>query len=156
MNQFRITKYDPSLRDDQGAFVVPDWTSHSDIGDTFGGRVLTEQQYARVESAYVATAIAILRDARVTSLMARGVEGHAPIKDGTVIGLNSMDEAFRAVLREQFWCRFESAGGAFVHFGYDFYMYIGVPSISPATLADATALGLFVEPFTSPYLSSSV
>ena len=156
MNQLRITKYDPSLRDSTGAFMGPDWTSHSDIGGSFGGRVLTEQEYLRVESAYVASAIALLSADGVTSLRVHDLERGGSIREGQEIGLDSVDALFRSVLRDEFWCRFESADGAFVHFGYDYYMYVGVGSLSPLALSDAAGLGLFVEPFTSPYLSNSI
>jgi hypothetical protein len=54
------------------------------------------------------------------------------------------------MLRGDFWCRLESAG-AFVHVGYDYYVYVGVPVESPEAAALARQLGLFVEPFRSPY-----
>jgi hypothetical protein len=39
----------------------------------------------------------------------------------------------------------------FLHFGYDYYMYVGVSLACPRSRALATAAGLFVEDFVSPY-----
>jgi hypothetical protein len=33
--QWRITKYDPKLRDENGAFIDDDWTMLQQIGETF-------------------------------------------------------------------------------------------------------------------------
>lgn len=38
VHQFRVTKYDPSLRAEGGAYFGDDWTSINDIGRTFRGR----------------------------------------------------------------------------------------------------------------------
>ena len=62
MLEFRITKYDPALRDANGAFLGDDWISFGEIGDTFNGKELTITEYERVERAYVVTAVQFLRD----------------------------------------------------------------------------------------------
>jgi hypothetical protein len=40
---------------------------------------------------------------------------------------------------------------AFIHVGWDYYMYIGVPTDCPASDRLAAASGLFVEECESPY-----
>ena len=54
------------------------------------------------------------------------------------------------VLREELWCRLEGDRG-FVHFGFDYYMYVGVASACPEAQRLAAQLGLFVEEMRSPY-----
>lgn len=44
-----VSKYDRAKRFGE----VADWTSHEDVGKSFGGRVLTEEEYRRVEDLYV-------------------------------------------------------------------------------------------------------
>jgi hypothetical protein len=56
----------------------------------------------------------------------------------------------RRVLREEFWCRLEGPE-AFVHFGYDYYLYVGVPRACPEAEQATRRAGLFVESFRSPY-----
>lgn len=154
MCEYRVTKYDPAHRDPYGAYTRDEWTSVSDVGRTFVGVVLSEAEYRRVEDAYANVAVAFLREAGIWSLTVAGLENHSavplPFADSSPLGLAEVGEVLRRVLREEFWCRLEGAG-AFVHVGYDYYMYVGVPNPCPDAAALAVQLGLFVEPFRSPY-----
>ena len=47
-------------------------------------------------------------------------------------------------------------GRAYVHFGYDYYMYIGLSVKCTDALAAVQQRGLFVEPFRSPYLRANI
>lgn len=154
MFEYRVTKYDPAMRDGQGAYERNEWTSFGDIGRSFDGNALSEQEYLRVEEAYIAAALAFLKESRISSLHVLGLENHLEavneLSDGDEISLEQFRRAAAGVLREKFWCRFE-ASDAFVHFGYDYYMYVGVPLPCPDAQRLAVAHGLFVEPFHSPY-----
>ncbi len=154
MFEYRVTKYDPSFRDANGAFTRDEWISVTDIGRSFGGEKLTREEYQRVEDAYVATALAFLREAGVEALTVAGLENHGgtplAFTEGSVLLLEQIGEVIRWVLREEFWCRLE-ATGAFVHLGYDYYTYLGVPRRCPQAEQFARQQGLFVEPFHSPY-----
>jgi hypothetical protein len=116
--------------------------------------VLTEAEYRRVEDAYEASAVAFLTEAGVPALVVAGLENAAaaPLSftDGTQLGRAEVGQVVRSVLRDEFWCRLEGAG-AFIHVGSDYYMYVGVPRPCPGAAALARQLGLFVEPFRSPY-----
>ena len=46
-----------------------------------------------------------------------------PFTDGVSIGLAQIGDTVRRLLRAEFWCRLEAVG-AFVHVGYDYYMYV--------------------------------
>jgi hypothetical protein len=54
------------------------------------------------------------------------------------------------MLREELWCRLEGQSG-FVHIGWDYYMYIGVPHRCPKAEFLVEELGLHPELFPSPY-----
>jgi hypothetical protein len=157
MPQFRVTKYDPAHRDPAGAFLLEDWTSFSDVGQTFAGVRLTQETYEVTEDAYIESALAFLQEAGTTYLYVRGLEAKhtvdAPL-EGTALLANDIAPVLRGLLREQYWCRLE-AESAFVHVGWDFYMYVGVPSPCLAAEASAHAKGLFVEAFPSPYATSA-
>jgi hypothetical protein len=152
--EFRVTKYDPAFRDNGGAYTRNEWTSIGDIGRAFSGEVLTEAEYQRVEDAYTVVVIAFLQEAGVTSLKVVGLENHSAIPlsfgEGSILDAVEAGIVLRRVLREEFWCRLERPN-AFIHLGYDYYMYVGVPSACPTSEALARRLGLFVEPFRSPY-----
>jgi hypothetical protein len=62
-----------------------------------------------------------------------------------------VDKIIRRILREEFRCRLEGGEG-FIHFGWDYYMYIGVPHPCPTARVRAADLGLYIEEFASPYV----
>ena len=65
---YRITKYDPQYRDENGRYTQNAWTSFHDIGKSFGSSVLSEQEYYKVENAYVSSALAFLNESGVRKL----------------------------------------------------------------------------------------
>ena len=62
MIEYRVTKYDPALRDANGAYIADEWILFKQVGSEFGGVVLTEGEYLKVEQAYIDSAIAFLRE----------------------------------------------------------------------------------------------
>jgi hypothetical protein len=152
MIEYRITKYDPAFRD-SGRYTRDEWTSVSDVGRSFGGMVLVREEYNRVEDAYVAAALAFLDEACVPALTVAGLEerrGRSSIADGDQLDPTQLAEALRQLLREELWCRLECEE-AFLHVGYDFEMYLGVPRQCPVAEDEARRLRLFVELVLSPY-----
>lgn len=84
LHQFRVTKYDPAHRDSHGAYRHEEWTSFSDIGRRFSGKILTQADYDAVEDAYVVSAIGFLKQTGVDTLTACGLENtqrHASAPD---------------------------------------------------------------------------
>lgn len=157
-NQYRVTKYDPSLRDDAGAFTRNEWTSHSDIGHVFGGVPLSKSEYLDVESAYLFSVEAFLREAKIETLQLWGLEnnaGHALpqfIQPRARLSVPQCVEFARIALREIAWGKLVAPGRAYLHFGCDYYMHLGLPSKCQNAIAAVQARGLFVEQFRSPYL----
>ncbi len=159
--KYRITKYNPSNRDATGGYLLDDWTSNSDIGSSFGGTILSEAEYNRVEDAYVLCAVSFLRESGIHQLVMTYLENHGDyhepgldLKEGQVYSLQELERLFRLVLRETIWGKFEWHDLAYVHFGYDYYMYLGVNQECPKSTAYAVQHGLFVEDFESPSLKS--
>jgi len=58
----------------------------------------------------------------------------------------------RLILRELIWGKLVFDKQMFVHFGYDYYMYIGLEKKPKQALNTAQELGLFTEKFKSPYV----
>jgi hypothetical protein len=154
MIEFRITKYNPAFRAANGAYQGDDWTSISDIGKIFNGIELTRTEYERVEHAYVTTALKFLQDSGISSLKVSELENNfgfplAPANDEH-LSLSQITVTLSSLLREAFWCKLECPQ-AFIHVGYDYCMYVGVPNVSHSALEFASNSGLFVELFESPY-----
>jgi len=61
MYKYRITKYNPSFRDVNGAYLKDDWISISEIGETFDEEELTREQYKQTEDGYI-KAIQLIMD----------------------------------------------------------------------------------------------
>lgn len=157
-HQHRVTKYDPRMRDRTGRFAGEDWTSVHDVGRTFGGTVFSEQAYLAVEDAYVRAIRLFLDDLGLTEMHVTGIEMPDPagaldgVAEGMALPVARCADLARAILRETIWARLEAPGAAFVHFGYDFYMYFGADRPYDRALQGISALGLFAEPCRSPYL----
>ena len=155
-NQYRVTKYDPLLRDATDAYTACDWTSRSDIGEVFDGGILSEAEYLKVESSYLTVMKSFLDEAGIESFELKGLERYYTPEDGLSrerkLSIPQSLDFARLVLREEVWGKLVVPSKAYVHFGYDYYMYIGVPSKCEQSIAIARDLGLFVERFRSPYL----
>jgi hypothetical protein len=154
VHEYRVTKYNPAFRDRSGAYTKVEWTMFRQIGQTFSGMVLTSNEYERVEKAYIQSALSFLRESGLLTMKVAGLENsrNLPLdfQSDSVLPLDRIGEIIRGILREEFWCRLEGSD-AFLHLGWDYYMYIGVPNLCPAARARATELGLFVEECASPY-----
>jgi len=153
--KFRVTKFDPAKRNQLGHFMAEDWTSISDIGKAFNGQILVRAEYDRVENAYLDSIGAFLTDSRIDTLTIDKLEFHSKkfgFKVGQQLGPNEIRQISRLALQEELWCQLRNPRRAYLHFGYDYYVYIGVSRPCPSAIDHAHSLGLFVEPFWSPHL----
>jgi len=152
--EYRVTKYNPEFRDAGGHYLREDWIMFRQVGESISGVVLTVEEYERVERAYVNSAIAFLREAGLLSMTVADLENHQgsqlAFRNGSTLPLDEVADVIRQMLREKLWCRLEGED-AFVHIGWDFYMYIGVPHRCIFAEQKAVKLGLFVEEFVSPH-----
>lgn len=165
---WRITKYDPAKRNSSGHYLLDDWTSIADIGRSCSGRELTYQEYLLWESRYVQCIFDFLAEAGLSSLEVTALEksrldftkayeiqniafNPVDLKEEAVLSGRDLEDVLRLILREVLWCKL--VGESFyVHFGYDYYLYIGSMSASLDAVREAMARGLFVEMMLSPYL----
>ena len=68
-HQWRVTKYNPNLRDENGYYtVVEEWTCPSEIGKIINGSEFTIEEYLRIETAYIDTVIKFLNESKLRSL----------------------------------------------------------------------------------------
>ena len=156
VNEYRVTKYNPAFRDQSGAYTKDEWTFFRQIGQTFSGVPFTTAEYERVEDAYVEVALSFLRESGMSSMKVAGFENRMQMLDfqnDSGLPFDRIGEIIRRILREEFWCRLEGSDG-FIHFGWDYYMYVGMPHPCPKAQARAAELGLYVEEFASPVRES--
>lgn len=89
MKGHRITKYDPRLRDPSGSFTGDDWSSVSQVGQSFGGVTLTDEEYIRVEQAYIDVALAFLNKNSITVLKIDGLASNTRFVMGAYFSTNN-------------------------------------------------------------------
>ena len=171
MGRYRISKYDPSFRDERGYFMGEDWTSFFDIGKEYHGTVLTNLQYTAVESKYIDAVTTVLRQNQIHTMIVGKLEKrsspatlkemlgrcHLPfppsdaafvsrIKDGARLDMAEIEKAVMLVLRDCFWCELLSESGAVkLEFGYDFYVYLQGVTIDADTIASFRLKGIYME-----------
>jgi len=168
-HQWRVTKYNPDNRDEHGHYaVVEDWTSPSEIGKTFDGNELTLDDYLRMETAYLDAAMAFMEESGIHFVRILGLEEHITeenratslyeneferlvLKEDSLISLDDVRLVMKMVLRDFIWCQLYSEERLFIHFGTDYYMYIGSHVDCPSAIEWAATHGLFVENKPSPY-----
>jgi hypothetical protein len=165
MHTYRLTKYDPRRREPDGAYLKDDWTSIADIGQVIAGAIFTQEQYLAVEAAHVQTVIRLCHRAGVDSLSVSDLERRnttlmrdlddgvlercSEVSNGMSVAQQQLEHVIRGCLREYIWCRLFDSAGSYIHFGYDYYVYVGLPEAAdPGSIAP----GLFLEECESPYL----
>ena len=156
MHQYRISKYNPMYRID-GAYTRAEWTSIADVGKTYDGDVFTLADYEHVEQCHIAFLCALAARENAFPLRIEGLESsqsEIPWTDNQLITANELPNLVRDVLREECWCRL-AAPDFFIHFGYDYTMYVGCSHTTEAITALATSHALYAEPMTSPYHPAS-
>jgi len=165
---WRITKYDPKNRDENGFYQKDEWTAVSDIGQKYDDVEFTYDSYLFYENAYVDAVIRIMRGNNVESFLIKALEKGCYInypdfseseskrffrslKRNMQIPKHDVIPIIRFALREIIWCKLLS-NQMFVHFGYDYYMYIGSENPLEEEINIIENNGLFVEPMVSPYI----
>ena len=173
MISWRITKYNPKYRNNNDEYQKDEWTSCHDIGKSYEGKEFTVNDYIAIESAYVNAVLSFMNSTNSTTLTVRYLEKHndsikiseAPLiytedmiklferlHEGCVLEISDIKHLCRLVLREQMWCKLENDNTMFIHFGYDYYMYIGCLLKCEGIIVDLfERTGLFIEKFESPY-----
>lgn len=181
MRSWRITKYNPDYRNESGQFTKDEWTSFCDIGKIFSGEKLDISQYIKTEDAYVEIIMMFMRNNNISNLKICSIEKKHEltdsitklgnfieiyseemlnllnkIKEEDIVDSKNIPDLCRLILREHIWCKLENMPDMFVHFGYDYYMYIGSLKEWDSIRQDVTRLGLFIEDFDSPYIEANI
>lgn len=153
-NWWRVTRYDPALRDDRGVYRGRTWISIAQVGESFDGRRLTLDEYVKTEDAYVDAVVAFAESSGVEVLEVRRPGSRSGLTEGEQLSIEAVRDLIRRLLREETWCQLESVAGDFaVHVGYDLYMFIGSDEPCESAVIATRDAGLFVdEDFISPFI----
>ena len=53
LEEYRVTKYNPDNRNSLGDYLIDEWTSFSDIGKKYEGKIFTMSDYIKTENNYI-------------------------------------------------------------------------------------------------------
>ena len=151
MTEYRITKYNPIHRIN-GVYMADEWTSFGDIGKVFDGSVLSQDAYLKTEQAYIDCCMELIEKAKVSKFYIKQAEYYTENVrfPSAISNTQEIRQVITACLREQCWLKLV-AKDFFIHFGYDYYMYIG-SALSRQIIAEITTKhGLFCEEYHSPH-----
>ncbi|MDF2947977.1 MAG: hypothetical protein K0S51_2656 [Bacillales bacterium] len=170
MYAWRITKYNPLFRDQQGIYFKDEWTSMYDIGSTFPDGLFNIDEYLRIENLYVNAVTSIMDCIGVNYLQIEGLEKWSDsieILDFNEIYDNEMSDLFKQlcngdkldkqmvrivcklILRNNLWCRLTNER-MYVHFGHEYYMFVGCLDRCEYIIKEIVNSGLYVEHYLSP------
>jgi hypothetical protein len=157
LHHYRLTKYDPLLRDPSGAYTGDDWTMFEQIGQIFDGVRLTLSTYLDVEAQHLLVLASFLEESgtsRVTAVDVENADQTFRVSEGASLPPTEAIEAVRQMLRAEGWCRLIDDDRFYIHVGWDYYLYVGSEDPCERSVALATDRGLFVDrDFPSPYLT---
>lgn len=168
MYYYRVSKYNPKYRNSSGDYILDDWTSYDDIGETFFNKELTLEKYRIIENLFIDVVIFAMKETRqdflIVSELEKIVDNNSVLNVGNEsyalyknihndarIYLKEIPLFMKLQLRELTWGKLVSENLS-VHFGYDYYMYL-ISSKSLNKLIDFFyEKGIYIEEnFRSPY-----
>jgi hypothetical protein len=162
--------YNPINRDENGYYTSNEWTCPSEIGKLYNGKEFKFHEYLLAENAYITTVRIPMKSNGVSLLQTIGIEAEHKIlndfpdissntarkyinsiKEGDFVNCSNIDFLIKLILRNMFWCKLKCQD-MFVHFGCDYYMYIGSKVNLSFESTLISELGLFVEEMPSPHM----
>jgi len=158
MNCYRISKYDPRYRDENGKYIVDDWTSFSDVNQEILGAILSIKEYETTEINYLTLLNKIFIQSGCKRLRIVEYENASnnslPWYDGQMLNTNEEIALFaKDCLRELCWGKLVGKR-LFIHFGYDYYMYVATQEHLEKIQSLTKENGLYCEKIMSPYFQA--
>ncbi len=165
---YRVTKYNPTFRNEKGWYLRDEWTSHGDIGRKYNDEVFFMDEYLEVENKYIQAILQFMQCNKITSLRVTKLQEKSglaqdtdntqeminiynKIKNRVLVSGEDLENICKLILREHLWCKLRNDKNMEVHFGYDYYMYILSKSPCEKAISNIKKSGLFVEEYESPY-----
>ena len=169
MKNYRITKYNPKNRNNEGHYQLDEWTCPSEKGTFFDGVEFKSDEYFDIESKYIKAAIKLIESCnldhlRVVSLDSNYMEENfidpdsqwllddefqaVKLFEDKSLNILEIETVLKMILRNFMGCSLEVNGELKLHFGYDYYMYASLPLIEQSTISYIESMGLYCEDLT--------
>lgn len=166
MYNYKITKYKNKKE------IFNEWTSISDIGKSFNGKKFLYEEYIKIENNYIETILMFIKINDIKYMLIDGLEEYGynideydeydlqikkiitKVQNKMKINIKDISLLARAILREKIWAKIYFEDKLYIHFGYDYYMYIGSKQKPSKQLIEKINIfGLEVENMISPYIN---
>lgn len=141
MKFIRVSKYNCNYRDENGKYIKNEWTSYSDIGKKFEGEIFTLDDYKLLELKYINTVLETAKSLDVNSFLLTNFEKsrdidtltednelkrmYNNINENKHIQIDNIPLVMKLLIREFIWGKLVHEQ-LVIHFGYDYYIYLGV------------------------------
>lgn len=148
----RISKYNPKYRDSNGAYTKNEWTSISDIGKNFDGKIFTRDEYIEIEDKYLDAIEIFINYHNIKKIRLVNLENYndfnlkgIELKDYNVYPNKEALIIAKYILREDFWGELKGENGIEICFGYDYLMSFKSNTSFKEVIRTIENLGLYVE-----------
>ncbi|MBP3800959.1 MAG: hypothetical protein J6I85_02855 [Clostridia bacterium] len=166
MYNYKISKYKIENRKE----IINEWTSISDIGKEYNGKEFKYEDYIKTENAYIEIIFMFIKLNNIKKITIDELEKYnddkliydeydfqiqkliRKLKNKMELEICDIELYIRAILREQIWAKLYSSDELYIHFGYDYYMYIGSKVEPKKEIKEIEKSGLVIERQISPYL----
>lgn len=171
MNWHEIVKYNPKYYDVNGTYKADEWTSISDIGKSYNGKIFTLDNYLLVEQRYIDVILLIMSKLNCKYLTIKYLEADKndvaeqiksskdfirdslliqnlfQLHEGKRIYYKNLHNVIRLSLREYIYIvLFNKQKKLKIEFGYDYYLYVSC-NLNSRTLYDlVNNVGLYLDP----------
>lgn len=170
---YRITKYNPKFRDSQDIYLREEWTSFYDVNNYYGKEKFTIEEYLETEKSYIEAIFMIMSLNEVKCLEVKELESYftekeilkddsylededievfRKVNNNKLIYISNIKSLIKLILRNHLWCKLDNSNRMFIHFGHEYYMYIGSLISIKDIIEKINKSGLYVEEEQSPYL----
>lgn len=166
MYSYKVFKYKIKNKNE----IINEWTSISDIGKEYNGKQFKYEEYIKTENTYIEAINMFIKLNKIKELTIDELEKYnydkliydeydiqikeliKKVKNKMKIKTSDIELFIRAILREQIWAKLASSDEFYIHFGYDYYMYIGSKAEPQKEIEQIEKMGLVIEKQLSPYL----
>lgn len=171
MIKYRISKYDPSFRNEKGYYMKKEWGSFSDIGKVYNGQIFLRDEYIRVEQKYIRVVLYILAQENVKTMIIQSYEKGISkkrmrqylwetglnltredirflkkIHNNKIIMFSDLKRVIKLLLREVFWCILKDPEtGCMIEIGYDYYVYVTCHPLEQDFVNKVKKQGIYIE-----------
>ncbi|SRX75231.1 hypothetical protein [Aequorivita antarctica] len=161
-----IIKYNPAYRDKEGTYIKNEWTSYSEIGNSFDGEIFTLKKYLEVEEKYVEAFFMVKSFFHTKSIEIIHVFKHSEDLSASDFSDDSLFKTYKNInigdviysedvlsniiilaLREYFEVELlvDRRSRSEILFGFDYYMYLKTNIDVDLLLNEISEIGLYTS-----------